>query len=426
MSESRALSSAQKDALDKILTGAVSSKSTPALFFGVTNAEGLSYLRAEGTRIVDDPSSGAIDEDTLFWLCSQTKLITTIAALQLVEQGKIALDTPVETVLPELANPLVVTAQDETTGKILTTTPAKGKILFGHLLNHTSGLDYTLDETAEPTGPSQGAPSAYVHHYKDGEGASKFLDIVKGSLSNVPLRFEPGTNFAYGVSIGCAGFVIERLSGKTLGQYFQDHIFSPLGITNMMFSLTPTQLKERLLPLSYRNKRGGVESWKGPDVIEQDRTAVTLHQGGGGLYASLKDYLTILRHLLQISAGNAPANAILSRASVDSMFTPTLPPAVAAQKLSPLIDAFQPHLGIPDRSAQFGYGLCINTVDIPGKRRKGTGTWSGWAGTCFFVDRTAGLAAVLGTQLLPTCDDITYRTLDALEKVIYADWENVL
>ncbi|KAJ7789773.1 beta-lactamase [Mycena olivaceomarginata] len=388
------LSVTQKDSFDSILTDAVASKSTPAMFFGVTNAEGPLYIKTVGTKLVDDPASGAIDEDSVFWLCSQTKLITSIAALQLVEQGKITLDTPVETVLPELANPVVVTAHDEA-GRPVTTTPAKGKITLGQLLNHTSGLDYALDGTTPTTGATLGMPVAYSRLYKDGEGVSTFFEVLKGSLPGIPLRFEPGTNFAYGFSTDCAGFIVERLSGKSLEQYFQDHIFGPLGLTSSSFYLTP-QLKERLLPISYRTKSGPIERWNAPPIVDQDPANVRVHLGGVGLATT----------------------SILSRASFDSLFAPSLPPAGAAT-LDVMAGFFNAHVGLPAGAAQFGRGLMVNTADIPGKRRKGSGAWGGWAGTSFFVDPAAGVAAVVGTQLVPTMDDMHERKYNELERALY-------
>ncbi|KAJ6578099.1 beta-lactamase/transpeptidase-like protein [Mycena capillaripes] len=396
------------DAFDRILSDAVSNKSTGGLFFGVTTADAAIYMHAGGTKLIDDPTSGAVDEDTVFWLCSQTKLITTIAALQLIEQGKITLDTPVETVLPELADPVVVTGRDET-GRPTGTTPAKGKITFGQLLNHSSGLDYFHDGTSPPTG----LPVAYSHSYKD-EDVSAFFKLLKSSFPGVLLSFEPGTGFGYGFSSDCAGFIVERLSGKSLEQYFQDHIFAPLGITSASFYLTPA-LKDRLLPLSYRTKSGVIERWRGPSAIDQDPAHVRVHLGGVGLYASQKDYLTILRHLLQTKAGRA-TNPILSRASVDSMFEPTLAPAGVAS-LTWMAGMIDPYLA--GSALQFGRGLCVNGNDLPGKRKSGSGYWGGWASTSFFVDPAAGVAAVFGMQLVPTGDETHKRLLDELEKELY-------
>jgi len=194
---------------------------------------------------------------------------------------------------------------------------------LGQLLNHSSGLDYGVDGTTPMSGATRAMPVAYSHSYKEGEDVTTFFKILKGSLSGVPLRFEPGTNFAYGFSSDCAGFIVERLSGKSLDQYFQDHIFGPLGIKSASFYLTPP-LKDRLLPLSYRTKSGTVERWNATPVVDQDPAHVRVHLGGVGLYASQKDYLAVLRHLLQIKAGSA-ANPIVSRASVDTMYDRAAP-----------------------------------------------------------------------------------------------------
>ncbi|KAJ7826319.1 beta-lactamase/transpeptidase-like protein, partial [Mycena leptocephala] len=392
----------------------------PALFFGVTTADGPIYIGTAGTKFMDDPTSEAITEDTVFWVCSQTKLVTSIAALQLIEQGKIELDSPVETVLPELANPVVVTESDQT-GQVQTTTPAQGKITFGQLLNHSSGLDYWATGTPAPGG---NLPSVYTHNYKDGD-VSTFFKILKarGSLPGVPLKHEPGTGFGYGFSSDCLGFAVERISGKSLEQYFQDHIFSPLGITSASFYLRPP-LRDRLLLLSYRNKSGVIERWNRPSVIDQDPAHVRVHLGGVGLYASQKDYLKLLCHLLQIKADRA-TSPILSHASVDSLFTPTLPPA-AAEDLRRFMGIIHPHLSIPTNVMQFSRGLLVNTADVPEKRSGGSGAWSGYATTSYFVDPTAGVAAVLGTQLLPPADETYDRMYGVLEKELYAGLERNL
>ncbi|KAJ7721030.1 beta-lactamase/transpeptidase-like protein [Mycena metata] len=404
-------SAAQKDVFRKIMSDAVASKSTPAVFFGVTSTDGPIYTHTEGKKLVDDPSSADIDEDTIFWICSQTKLITTIAALQLIEQGKITLDTPAETILPELANPVLVTGYDKETGRPSTTTPAKGKITLGDLLNHSSGIDTSGIKLGQANGMSE----LYSSSVAD---VATFFEMIKGSLPGIPLKFEPGTNFNYAVSTDCVGFIVERLSGKSLEQYFQDHIFAPLGIASASFYLTPPR-KERLLPLSYRTKSGVIESWKGPPVIDQDPAHVRVFFGGSALYSTQKDYLTVLRHLLQIKAGVA-TSPILTAASVDKLFEPTHTSG-GAKTLDMFAAAFYaPYFELPAGGAQFSRGLFVNTVDVPGKRKAGSGAWAGWANTSFFVDPTTGVAAVFGTQLAPPGDKDHTRLLDALERALYA------
>ncbi|KAJ7745677.1 beta-lactamase/transpeptidase-like protein [Mycena metata] len=396
------LSPTSKEAIDRMLAEAVFSKSMPALFFGVTTAEGPIYMHTEGTKLVDDPASGAIDEDTVYYLASQTKLVTSIAALQLLEQGKITLDTLAEDVLPELANPVIVTGHDEQGNPI--TIPAQGKITFGQLLNHTSGLD---SSAAKKT--AHGMSEVYSHC---GADLATYFDVLKDSLPGVPLKFEPGSDFVYGFSSDCVGFIVEKLSGKSLDQYFKDHIFSPLGITSASFYLTPV-MKARLLPRAYRNKDGVLERWKGPPPFEEDPAKLQMNYGGMGLYASQKDYLTLLRHLLQIKADTlTAATPILSPASVEALFTPTLSAAGAA--------SLSQFLQLPPGSVQYTCGFFVTITDFPGIRKKGTGAWGGAAHTNFFIDPTTGVAGILATQLEPRADKTHFRLCLAVEKELYA------
>ncbi|KAJ6619485.1 beta-lactamase/transpeptidase-like protein [Mycena sp. CBHHK59/15] len=376
-------------------------------------------MRQVGRKVVDDPSSGLIDEDTVFWLCSQTKLITTLAALRLVEQGKIALNTHVEEVLPELANPVIITEYDSA-GKPLTTTPAKSKITFGQLLNHSSGLDYGADPTKVTAG---GLPTSYCHVYKDGD-ISAFFEINRGSLPGHPLKFEPGTSFGYGFGSDCAGFIVEHLSGKSLEEYFQEYIFAPLEIKSASFYPTPA-LKERMQQLAFRNTDGNLERWNDQvPIMTQDPTKVKVHLGGVGLFSSAKDYLAILRHLLQIKGlltGKA-TNPILSPTSVDLLFEHSLPLA-GATAIHAMAAFLSKNLSMPPGSAQFGRGLLVNTMDVPGKRRKDSGAWGGWANTSFFMDPTTGVAVVLGTQLAPACDDRYELLYSQVENELYRGFQ---
>ncbi|KAJ7935551.1 beta-lactamase/transpeptidase-like protein [Mycena leptocephala] len=342
--------------------------SLPALFCGVSDQNGEVFMH--------QPGSNAVDENTIFWICSQTKLITSIAAMQLIEQGKIQLSTPVGDILPELANPVIVTARD-----------ADGKPM------------------ASPQ------PKILLHL-----GSSSTTPV--GSLPGQPLKFEPGSDcdlfssVAYGFSTDCVGFIVERISGKSLDH--KDHIFSPLGIRSASFYLT-ADLKERLLPLSVRYSQDKLVKWNNQvEIINQDPEKTNVHFGGVGLYMSLKDYLTILRHLLQIKAGKA-TNPILGSASVAALFEPTLE-VPAANSLAKMLQ-------MPEGSAQFSTGLMLTTADSPGRRKKGTGSWGGWASTSYFVDPDTGIAAVFGTQLVPSSADfdMTYETLWVeVEQAIYA------
>ncbi|KAF8208802.1 beta-lactamase/transpeptidase-like protein [Mycena galopus ATCC 62051] len=411
------ISQRQQDVIRGIMSRATESNTLPALFCGVTDRNGEIFMHQTGRKVLGDSSSELLDPDAIFWICSQTKLITSIAAMQQIEQGKIQLSSLIKDILPELENPVIVTARDAD-GKPTATVSARNSITFGQLLNHSSGITYPK------TGVAYGS-----HPYQD--SSTWLMNKIKGQ----PLSFEPGSDFAYGFSTDCVGFVIEKLSGKSLDN--KDHIFSPLGITSPSFYLT-ADLEERLLPLSVRNSQNELEKWINQvEIINRDPEKTNVHFGGVGLYSSLKEYLIILRHLLQIKSGKA-VNPILGATSLEALFEPTLN-RTAGNTLAKM-------LGMPEGSAQFSTGQMITTTDSPGRRKKGTGScgcildslqlWTtddqppggGYASTSYFIDPESGIAAVFGTQLIPSPADYdaTYEKLwSEVEQAIYAGLENV-
>ncbi|KAF7325955.1 Beta-lactamase [Mycena kentingensis (nom. inval.)] len=378
-------SAAQRARFEEIIDAAVESKATPALSFAISDIDGSVYSYQRGTKVVGDPTSGRIDDETVFWWCSQAKLVTSVhrRLTNGHEQGKITFDTPVASILPELANPVVVTEQDPTTRKILATAPAKNAITDDSFLG--------------------------------GEDVAAFFDVLKRELPGVPLRFEPGTKFAYGFSTDCVGFIVERLSGKTLEQYCQDYIFGPLKMTSTSFCVSP-KLKERLLPLSFRN---GDEYAEYLIVMDLDANKDHVFLGGVGLYGTFPDYLKLTTHLLRLKARSSVRSPILTSASVDALFEPSLEEA-AATTWSTNFSPLNPHTAhCPDGAAKLSRALFVNAMDIPGKRRAGSGSFDGWANTVYLIDPEAGISMVFGTQLSPPADETFCRLYDQLETELY-------
>ncbi|KAJ7155741.1 beta-lactamase/transpeptidase-like protein, partial [Mycena filopes] len=243
----------------------------------------------------------------------------------------------------------------------------------------------------------------------------------------VPLKFEPGTDFLYAFSSDCLSFIIERLSGKSLEQYLCPRPHLPP--TSASFYLTP-ELKARLLPLSWRNKNGVLERWKGPTPVEQDPKCLKVLFAALNLYASQMDYLTFLLGSSLPASCSKPVLSNhkeqperrlppLSCASLETLFSPTHTPAGVAS-LEKFMAWHDPYLHLPAGAAQLGWGLFVNTVDIPGRRRGGSGTWAGWENTSYFVDPATGVAGVLATQLAPPNNDNHQRLYDLLERALYA------
>jgi CubicO group peptidase (beta-lactamase class C family) len=208
------------------------------------------------------------------------------------------------------------------------------------------------------------------------------------------------------------GFIVEKISGLTLHQFCKQHILDPLGMESSSFYLTPN-LRERLVDLTFRDNGGPHQHWANQmEIIEQDPDKVRLLLGGAGIYSSMRDYLKILQHLLQIKVGYPITNPIFSRETVEQIFTPAL-----TEQGSKSLSDFSNNPG-----TQWGAALAICTEDWPQRRRKGSAFWSGVLGTKGIIDPTTGIAVVFGSQLMtPQNFDLdVFNTWTRLEELIYA------
>jgi len=396
------LSPSGKVALDKLLASAIEEKKLPCVIAGVSTVDDEEiYFNYAGYNSMDDPSSGEINKDSIFWICSQTKLVTHLAALQLIEKGKLQADTPVSTYLPVFENPIIV---DDITAKKPSYKSATKEVLVRHLLNFSSGIYYPHIFVL---------PNGYTEPHDQKDPVRHFYDIIKGDLPSIPLKFEPGTDFVYGYSSETLGFIIEKVTGQTLEEYFHENIFKPLGMTSPSFYLTP-ELKAKAVNLAFPSN-GKLELFTNQaKVIEQDASRVKLHFGGVGLYSSMKDYLTLLRHLLRIKAGKTLPNAILSARTVQEIFTPALTPTAVTS-----LDLFAADLGTPPGN-QWSTALALRTEDWPEGRKKGSAFWYGWAGTTGYIDPETGIAVVFASQVVPT-DGVAFVWGAKFEQILYAN-----
>ncbi|PPQ75151.1 hypothetical protein CVT26_012188 [Gymnopilus dilepis] len=371
------LSSERKQHLDELINEVAEGKNLPEFVVGVSNVDGEVYSYVGGKKT---ETSGSIDLDSIFWLGGETKLVTSLAGLILIEQGKLSMDTPLADYFPQLRNPIIL-------GNVIYPTiykPAETVLTVKHLLNHTSGLFYP--KVADGT---LGKP----YTSKD------------GYLPGIPLKFEPGTDFAYGWSSDVLGFLIEKVTGQTLDEFLKENIFGPLGMNSSSFYLT-SGLRERLIDLTYREKGGRLTPWTGQlQIIEQDPAKVNLPLGGIGLYSSVRDWLTLLRHILQIQAGKPVEHPIVTRETVQSIFSPALPEA-GERSISTLTDLVN-----WGPNTQWSTAMALTTEDWPNRRKKGSLFWDGYTGCEFFVDPTKGIAVVLGIHILPWGDQELWNTV---------------
>ncbi|KAF9045568.1 beta-lactamase/transpeptidase-like protein [Panaeolus papilionaceus] len=330
----------------------------------------------------------------------------SIAVLKVIDLGKLSYDTPVGDYLPAFKNPVVV---DRTSTLNTTFKPAQTTVTVKHLLNFSSGLFYPVIKDDLFSLP-MAYTSKEVHAAAD--PLSEYFKILLGPLPGVPLKFEPGTDFIYGWSSDMLGFLVEKVSGQNLEQFCKTHFFDPLGMKTS-FHLTP-ELKKRLVELSFRNENGELCKWNNQiTTIEHDPSKVKLYYGGIGIYTSMRDYLKLLRHILQIKTDYPVSNPILKKETVETMFTPALT-GKGSESLSTFI--MMPGL-------QWSTALAVCTEDWPERRRKGTAFWGGWAGTEHFIDPTTGIAMVFGIQVAPTRDIESLKLKAQMEAVLYAALE---
>jgi len=382
--------------LEQALAAAVEAGKIPHAVVFATNKDGsFTYSHASGLQnyTVDKEP---IKEDALFMLASQTKLLTAVAALKVVDQGLIGLDDDVCPHLPELAQALILTAFEDSP----VFEKRKNPITLRQLLSHTSGSGYPFTPELLKYLGSKGLKA-------DSPNAPTITERY-----DLPLLFEPGTSWAYGPGIDWSGLLVERLSKRSLEEYMQEHIFRPLGITGITFWPEKTlgaSALQKIPELVVRRSDGTY----GPNTKKTLNTASTDCFGGHGAYAQLGDYIKVQRSLL------ANDGVLLSPATADELFKPQIGAQPAA-----VLNYFSEALPIvgevnPDIEVSYGLGGMVFLADDVGRRRKGTLSWGGLVNPFWIIDREAGIALTVGFQVLPTGDKGVVEMTSACERAVY-------
>ncbi|MEO1435530.1 MAG: serine hydrolase domain-containing protein [Bacteroidota bacterium] len=308
-----------------------------------------------------------LTDSSIFRIFSMTKPIVSVALMQLYDQGKFKLEDPLHQYIPAFKN-----AQVYEEGNLR---PATTPIRIVDLLTHTSGLSY-----------GRGADTTLNNYYREARlWGSKDNEEFAERVSQIPLQFEPGTDWQYGVSTGICGRLIEVLSGQPLDDYLQQNIFDPLGMTDTHFQL-PLDKVERFT-VGYR--------WSDEEglYIDQDQRdnrytrEVTLLNGGGGLVSTTQDYLAFCQMLL--NKGQAKGQQILQASTVDLMLKDHLTK----------VKKDHDQLRLPPGEFGFGLGFAIRGSDY-NKLEKVFG-WGGAVGTYFKVDLEHDLCFVMMVQVSP-------------------------
>jgi len=342
-----------------------------------------------------------VDETTIFRIASMTKPVTSLAFMMLLEEGKVALDTPVHHVLPELKGLGVFKAGG--VGVPFQTIPTDEPMRMVDLLRHTSGLTYSFQNRTN-------VDAAYREGRIENWHGNLTLDEFVAALGRIPLEFSPGTEWNYSVSTDVLGAVVERVSGQGLADFFEQRIFAPLRMHDTGF-VVPADKTDRL-----------ADCWslvQGKGRVMYDRGAESawsreprLVSGGGGLVSTALDYHRFCTFFL--NKGELDGTRLVSRKTVDLMTANHLPGGSDLATMSQSLFSETTNAG-----TGFGLGFAI-TMDparsmMPGSA--GEYYWGGMFSTAFFIDPVERISMVFMTQFSPS---MLYPIRRELKTLIYS------
>jgi methyl acetate hydrolase len=342
--------------VDAMLRAAAHSGEAPGIVALAANDRDLIYEGAFGSRRL--PGGPAMTRDTVFRVASMVKLITSVAALQLVEQGKLSLDAAVPGIDPVLGSPQVLEGFDAK--RVPQLRPAKRPIALRHLLTHTAGFTYRLWDAK---------------------------------------------------AVQYANSIVEHVSGEPLELYFRKHILDPLGMRDTGFVLSSEQ-REREASLHRRGPDGFLKA----EPIERQSPHASF-SGGGGIYSTASDYLTLIRALLRGGALDSvrilrpETMALMSQNQIGEIEAGVL--RTTSPTVSNNVDFF------PGISLKWGFGHMINMQPVPGGRSAGSLTWAGLLNTYYWIDPGKRITAVFMTQVLPFADHRALRIYRRFERGVY-------
>jgi CubicO group peptidase (beta-lactamase class C family) len=378
--------------IDDLLSHAVERGAVPGAAAVVAGPEGVRHVAAAGTlhAATDRP----VRENTTFRLMSFTKALTTVAALQLIEQERLRLDDEVASILPAFADLPVLDGFDGDTPRLR---PPIRPATIRQLLTHTSGLGYAFG-------------NADLFRYLELTGTPDAISGRHDAIA-IPLVADPGSAWNYGVSTDWLGQVVEAISGQDLAAYLDEHVFGPLGMHDTTFAPTGEQ-RDRMMAVHRRTVACRLVA-DGFELPEDPEFA----PGGHGAYGTALDYGLFLAALL--GGGTLNGARILAPETVDMALTDHL----GGLPLPQVTRSMMPELSndivaMPVRQG-WGLGFHLTLEDIPEMRQAGTGDWAGLMNCFYWVDRASGVAAAWLTQVLPFFDGAVLEAVMDFERAVY-------
>src|SRR6185436_10255366 len=383
-----------KAQIDQILRQKCEAKEIPGVVAMAATGDDVIYQGAAGKRDLgkDDPMT----TDSVFWIASMTKAITSAAAMQLVEQGKLSLDEPIGKLLPDLANPQVLEGFDANGEPKLR--PASRPITLRHLMTHTAGFCYDVW-------------NGDMGKYMEKTGTPAIFSCLNAALKG-PIMSDPGTRWEYGINIDFVGKAVEAASGKKLDGYLRDHMFTPLGMSDTGFKITDS-MRQRLVGMHARGEDGALAPI--PFELEQNPE---FHMGGGGLYSTAGDYIRFCQMIL--NKGNGNGNQVLKAETVATMGQNHIA-ELAMTKMTSVAPPYTNDVDLYlDIVKKWGLSFMINTAKTPEGRSAGSLAWAGLANTYYWIDPARDVSGVILMQVLPFADAKALEAFAGFESGVYA------
>ncbi|KAL0941100.1 beta-lactamase family protein [Colletotrichum truncatum] len=354
----------------------------------------LNYSKVIGSE--DVPHLPQLEPSSTLWLASATKIITTVAALQLVERGLVTLEEDVSQYIPALASQSVITGFTDSNEPIIS--PRKSPISLRQLLTHSAGTAYDF-LSLDP-----------IQRWQALNGKTPVSGSNVEERFSYPMIYEPGTAWAYSNAIDWAGRVVEVLTGQDLEAYMRQNIFEPLSLTS--FTFDTTKLDKTLWPLSARDPvTGKVIPFTGQHLNRDAKSPL----GGQGLHGRMDEYIEILYSLL-VDDGK-----LLRPETTAEMFKPQLDSLPKKALLQKMKDPSWAIGDLPDtQEYDWSFGGLLVDGDSHEYRKNGTLIWSGAANIFWWIDRETGICGVFGTQMSPSGEVVTKDYIKAFEDEIYA------
>jgi len=372
--------------IDDIISTYVEAKIIPGAYYIVSNGLDLNIQRGFGFANRENKAPYEATTPAVFY--SMTKALVTTCIMMLFEDGKIDLDLPIGTYIPELSKEKMSVFVNSSDGKEVKTEPLAKPITTRHLLTHTSGIGYGWGTHKQDE----------IYKKKLGETLSVDRTTSKNEFLNAiattPLRFQPGSGWLYGYSLDVAGFIVEAISGKQLGAFMKEHVFDPLGMNNSTFE--PSEEMHKKLAEQFES----VSKFRMKRQDYHESYDLQWHSGGGGIHTTVEDYSKFLTMILNEGVGNA--RRLLKKETVDYMTKQNhLEGGKLLLDLMSEDDIFAEYFRGSGHSL-WGYVVKDTSKAMTPLLTENFGGWGGYASTVFWVDFKRHYYFIFLTQLRPS------------------------